>query len=545
MKKRGFFLLLIITWLVAACGGPATPSPTSTETPCTTTCNWWDNTVFYEIFMRSFYDSNGDGIGDFNGLTQKLDYLNDSNPKTTSDLGITGIWLMPIHPSPSYHGYDVTDYREINPEYGTLQDFQNFLKEAHKRGIRVIIDLVINHTSDQHPWFKEAQDPNSPKRNWYIWSNVDYGYPPVAGVAPWHASPNGYYYGAFSEHMPDLNYRNPEVTQEMESIAKYWVDMGVDGFRIDAAKHLIEEGKDKQVNAKSTFAWFKDFRTFLQSVKPDVFTVGEVRDSTSIARQYAPGDGINMVFDFTQAQGIISAVNDRNGPAVRGAIQYGLTTFGSSEYATFLTNHDDPRVMGSFNGDINKMKAAAAIYLTAPGTPFIYYGEEIGMQGVKPDELIRSPMQWAGDNGTAGFTTGKPWEEPYKGYQEVNVAQQDKDPSSLLNHYRALVNLREQQPVLRKGGYFPAKIAPRGLYAAIRATDREAVLILVNLTDNPIAIDGLAGELTGWSGTYALPPLFGQGTSADLTVTDGNYSGFIPASNIPANAIWIFKLAAK
>jgi alpha-amylase len=212
---------------------------------------WWNDTIFYEIFVRSFCDSNGDGIGDFNGITEKLDYL--------KNLGVTGLWLMPINPSPSYHGYDVTNYFAVNPDYGTIADFKTLVSEAHNRGIRVIIDMVLNHTSSQHPWFIAAQDPNSPYRNFYIWSDTKPVYSGPWGEQVWYPTITGYYYAIFSQSMPDLNYRNTEVTAQMENAVKFWLETtGIDGFRLDAARHLIENGT-VQANTPETHAWFKQF----------------------------------------------------------------------------------------------------------------------------------------------------------------------------------------------------------------------------------------------------------------------------------------------
>ncbi|HOJ00054.1 MAG TPA: alpha-amylase family glycosyl hydrolase [Anaerolineaceae bacterium] len=259
---------------------------------------WWNDSVFYEIFVRSFYDSDGDGIGDFNGIVEKMDYLNDGNPNISTDLGITGIWLMPINPSPSYHGYSVTDYYSVNPEYGTMDDFKNFLNEAHKRGIKVIIDLVLNHTSNQHPWFLNAADPTSPYHDWYIWSDTDPGYVGSWGQKIWFEQGDEYYYSTFSEFMPDLNYTNPEVTQEMQNIVQFWVnEVGVDGFRLDAAKHLIEEGI-QQANTISTHSWYEKFRPALKQINPHALTVGEIWEDTRINAEYLQGDEGDPVTDY-------------------------------------------------------------------------------------------------------------------------------------------------------------------------------------------------------------------------------------------------------
>ena len=266
---------------------------------------WWNDTTFYEIFVRSFYDSDGDGIGDLNGLIGKLDYLNDGDPTITSDpstssghdLGVTGIWLMPIMASPSYHGYDVTDYYQVNPEYGTNEDFKRLIEDAHKRGIRVIIDLVLNHTSAEHPWFIESQEPGSPKRDWYVWSNEE---PQGKG---WHPGKNGgYYYGYFGEHMPDLNYKNPAVTEEMYKVVRFWLEqMGADGFRLDAVKYLYEDGKRIE-HTPATHEWLKDFNKFYKGIAPQAFTVGEVWDDSGTAAKYV-GDELDATFDFGLAEG--------------------------------------------------------------------------------------------------------------------------------------------------------------------------------------------------------------------------------------------------
>ena len=249
----------------------------------------WNGRVWYEVFVRSFADGNGDGIGDLRGLTAKLDYLNDGDPATTSDLGITGLWLMPVMESPSYHGYDVIDYRKVEQDYGTSADFKALLAAAHKRGIKVIVDLVMNHTSSQNPWFKDAQTPGSKHDDWYVWATENPGYLGPDGQLVWHQLGKRWFYGVFSENMPDLNLRNPAVTAELKDIARFWLqDMGVDGFRLDAAKHLIEDGR-VQTNTPETLAWLKDFKASVDAAKPGSLLVGEVWDPASIAGSYVPG----------------------------------------------------------------------------------------------------------------------------------------------------------------------------------------------------------------------------------------------------------------
>ena len=261
MKKRvlPIILLFVASVVLAACKAKTTqtqsaeiftqPTAGTTEqvaterTPETEPSQgWWNNVVFYEIFVRSFKDSNGDGIGDFRGIIEKLDYLNDGDPETNTDLGISGIWLMPIFPSPSYHGYDVTDYQAVNPDYGTLQDFQDLVEACHERGIRVIIDFVVNHTSSEHPWFLSAKDKASEYRNWYVWSDVMPSQKGPWGQNAWYQSNGSFYYAPFWSGMPDLNYKEPKVTEAMYDATKFWLDMGVDGFRVDAARYLVEDG---------------------------------------------------------------------------------------------------------------------------------------------------------------------------------------------------------------------------------------------------------------------------------------------------------------
>ena len=293
MNTPKIHMILILLFL-AGCTAPAAaptatitppPSPTLTSTPVQNPppapTSWWNGAVFYEVFVRSFADSSSgplanDGIGDLQGLVEKLDYLNDGDPSTTDDLGVTGLWLMPVMSSPSYHGYDITDYYTVNQEYGTNDDFKRLVIEAHQRGIKVIIDLVLNHTSSEHPWFIEARDnPGSDRRNWYIWSQDKPNYLGPWGEEVWHPSPSGYYYGIFWSGMPDLNLKNPQVTAEMENVARFWLeDAGVDGFRLDGARHLIEEGSIQE-NTPETHAWWKNFRTVYKGSNPQALAVGD------------------------------------------------------------------------------------------------------------------------------------------------------------------------------------------------------------------------------------------------------------------------------
>ncbi len=478
--RQTLILLLLLASLLTSCQ-PAV----STEPP--PAADWWKDAVFYEIFVRSFYDSDGNGIGDFNGVIEKLDYLNDGDPNTHADLGVTGVWLMPIFPSPSYHGYDATDYYDVNPQYGTMADFKRLLQEARKRGIRVIIDLPLNHTSDQHPWFKEAKkDVNSKYRDWYIWQETEPQYKGPWGQRVWHPSLTGYYYGIFEAFMPDLNYNNPEVTQEMGRVAAFWLkEVGVDGFRLDAAKHLIEEGA-KQQNSASTHKWFMDFRPVYKAANPQAMTVGEFfGDGPHIIASYTSGDQLDLAFNFQLAKAFLSAAYTGSASYAVNALKVSDKVLPEAQYAPFLTNHDQNRVISELRGDANKAKVAAALLLTSPGTPFLYYGEEIGMSGKKPDENIRRPMQWSAE-ANAGFSKGRPWRPPDANYKEVNVAAQTNDPASLLSHYRALIGIRNARPALRRGTLALPSTGNSALFASIRATDEETILTLINLGAQPI-----------------------------------------------------------
>lgn len=506
---------------------------------------WWNDTIFYEIFVRSFYDSNGDGTGDLNGITQKLDYLNDGDPATTTDLGITGIWLMPIYPSPSYHGYSVTDFYAVNPEYGTLDDLQTLLAAAHARGIRVILDITLNHTSSQHPWFIQAGSPDSPYHDWYIWSDVDPGYTGYWGEQVWFPYNDQFFYCIFSANFADLNYNNPEVIAEMQNVVRFWLeDVGVDGFRLDAAKHMIEEGTN-QGNTPSTHAFWEDFRTFYKGVNPQSITVGEIWDTPEILAEYLQGDEFDLSFDFYLAYNFIQPLIDGNLAPLNQQLELSYTLVPSNQFATFLTNHDQNRTLSQVGGDSQKAMLAASLLLTAPGVPFLYYGEEIGMLGEKPDEQIRTPMQWS-TQPFAGFSTVSPWQPLNPNWASFNVESETSDPASLLSQYRSLILLRSQHAALRVGDLSLLTTGNLVLYAILRHSQQEAVLVLINLSGSPIHDYALSAAQSSLpAGTYTLSPLLGTGAFAPLTVnSDGGFSQVMPLPEIPPYATLILQLDA-
>ncbi len=447
----------------------------------------WPHAVTYEIFVRAFADSNKDGTGDLRGVTEKLDYL--------KDLGVQAIWLMPIHPSPSYHKYDVTDYREIHPEYGTMEDFENLVAEAHRRGIRIIIDLVINHTSRQHPWFEAAvTDPSGPYRDYYVWRHADEidsmtvaaSGPDTDNLRRWHEAgknTDSFYYAYFTGGMPDLNFDNPEVRREIYDIGRFWLDKGVDGFRLDAAMHIYpDEREDDSV------AFWKEFRREMEKTNPDVLLVGEVWTEGDRAKKYLPG--LKSVFNFELAGSILDALRSGrgNGLAVRHAdLQrkyHGVT--GDFVDATFLSNHDQNRVMSVLD-DEDKARVAAAILLTLPGSPYLYYGEEIGMLGTKPDNFIREPMLWQKQPDPWRAQTGR---VRFNKSSAVRPAQQQlENPSSLLNHYRSLIHLRNKITALNRGDLQPVGDLHPSLVAFVRRHDNERVFVAHNVSGKKVAID--------------------------------------------------------
>ncbi len=457
---------------------------------------WWKQAVFYEVFVRSFYDSDGDGIGDIPGLIEKLDYLNDGDPSTTEDLGVTALWLMPISPATSYHGYDVTDYYAVDPAYGTLDDLRQLLAEAHARGMRVILDLVLNHTSRDHPWFRASRGPSSVYRDWYIWSSSMPSYRGPWGQHVWHFGGAGYYYGLFWDGMPDLNYRTPEVTEQMYDVARFWLEeVGVDGFRLDAVRHLIEDG-ERQENTHETHLWLKGFRQAVKGWNDEALLIGEVWDTPQAILPYLV-DQMDLCFEFSLASALLHAVRMGRPSVLRDALSEVIATYPPGQYAPFLSNHDQDRVISQLDGDMEKAKLAASILLTLPGTPFLYYGEEIGMTGVKPDERIRTPMQWT-DGETAGFTTGSPWQPLSTDRFGVSVEAQRQDPTSLLSTYNTLIHLRHETPALEAGDLALVDAEHPFLLSYLRRTGNSVLWILHNVSAFRARPSALIAEEAPW-----------------------------------------------
>ena len=495
--------------------------------------HWWNDAIFYEVFVRSFYDSNGDGKGDFAGLTAKLDYLNDGNPNTTTDLGITGIWLMPIMPSPSYHGYDVTDYKAIESDYGNMAGFDTFLAAAHSRGIKVIIDLVLNHTSSQHPWFIQSRSSTSgPYRDWYLWSGTNPGYLGPWGQSVWAQNNGSFNYALFYSGMPDLNWRKPEVKTAMWDAVQFWLGKGVDGYRLDAVKYLIEDSLQNASlvrfeNTDGTFTLLKEFSNVVRAANPNAFTIGEAWSASSNVVPYVTENRLDACFEFDQALAVVNAVKTGSAAALRSQLNLVNEVYPKLQYGTFLSNHDQERVFSTLAGSVPKMKQAASLYLTLPGIPFLYYGEEVGMLGTGADEDKRKPMQWsAGAN--AGFTTGTPWRSVNANYASYNVASQEAADSSLLNHYKRLISIRNQNEALRKGYYLPVNASQANVLSYGRVHETLAILVVANLGSTSTQVSLSAAVSTLFPGTHYVTDLTTGETLANLPINDqGGFSNYL------------------
>ena len=525
--------------LLLSCLAPAFPAVAQAPPA------WTRGAVCYEVFVRSFFDSDGDGIGDLNGLAARLDYINDGNPASTTDLGASCIWLMPVAASPSYHGYDVSDYYRVQPAYGTNEDFKRLVEQAHRRGIRVLVDMVLNHASSEHPSFQAAlRDTTSPYRAWYRFSPTQLGKGPW-GAEAWHRSPvrDEYYYGVFWKGMPDLNYETPAVREEAKKVATFWLrEMGVDGFRLDAVPYLTEEGSCLK-DCAGTHAFLREYATHLDTIAPGAYTVGEVWDSLGRIIPYYP-DQLTSYFAFDLADSLISAVNRGSAAGLLGGYLRYQDTQPAYRWSPFLSNHDGTRSMTRLGGDWAAAKLAATLLLTLPGLSFVYYGEEIGMTGNKPDERLRTPMQWSAGAGV-GFTSGTPWEPAQPDAARSNVAAQQGDPGSLLNLYRRLIHLRRDNAALAGGRLVPLTSSSPSVTAYLRRDGAHAVLVVANLSGaavSGLSIGSAASALP--AGTYQPRNLLGGPDGPRLEVRpDGRIQSWVPGSgNLEARASLVLDL---
>jgi alpha-glucosidase len=481
---------------------------------------WWERGIIYQIYPRSFMDSNGDGIGDLRGIRAKLDYI--------QSLGIDAIWISPIFPSPmADFGYDISNYTDIDPLFGTLDDFDALIADVHARGLKVLLDYVPNHTSDRHPWFIEARASRSnPKRDWYIWRD-----PAPDGAPPnnWRANFGGaaweldhhtgqYYYHAFLKEQPDLNWRNPQVQDAMLDVLRFWLDRGVDGFRVDVMHHLVKdiEFRDNPPNPhwRPGMSPYRELLTTYTADLPDVqpivaqmrrvveeyserMIVGEIYLPVERLMAYygASGEGAHLPFNF-QLIGL-----PWNARAIAAAVERYEAMLPAYAWPNWvLGNHDKPRIATRIGPA--QARVAAMLLLTLRGTPTMYYGDEIGMHDVPiPPEQVRdpfeknvpglglgrdperTPMQWSGE-AQAGFTTGEPWLPIAEDYRSVNVHVENEDATSMLNLYRRLIQMRRAEPALAVGDFAPVP-ADGNLMAYVRKADRRRLLIVLNLGPQP------------------------------------------------------------
>jgi glycosidase len=495
---------------------------------------------------RSFYDSDGDGVGDLEGLIHKLDYVNDGDPATRADLGANCIWLMPVAESPSYHGYDVSDYYRIDSEYGTNEDFKRLVQEAHRRGIAVLVDMVINHASSQHPTFEHTLlNADSPYREWFRWSETP-GPDNEYGDNNWHRAPDreDYYYGFFSSRMPDLNWETEAVREEMKKASSFWLDeMGADGLRLDAVRHLMEDGEGLSTNVPRTHDMLREYGAYLREAHPGSFTVGEVFDGNEALMAYYP-DQLDAYFAFGVSDAILAAVQSGSSTGLFDAVLEFQEAVPNDGWAPFLRNHDQTRTLTWLDGDLERAKLAGSLLLTFPGVPFVYYGEELGMTGDKPDPRIRTPMHWKIGR-AAGFTEGTPWEPLQPDSLTANVEAMEGDPASPLNLYRELIHLRSAHPALGAGELVALDAGTQAAAAFLRRHADHVALIVANLGEEPlegVAVSSDSAVLP--PGRYAPEALFGGQPAAPLEVeADGRLSGYVPVSELAPLQTYVFEVS--
>lgn len=492
---------------------------------------------YYEIFVSSFCDSNGDGIGDINGIISKLDYLNDGDPNTGDDLGVDGIWLMPIMPAPSYHKYDVTDYYDIDPQYGTLNDFENLIKECDKRGIDVIIDLVVNHTSSEHPWFQKAKEEIAQ-------GNLD-GYAKLYSIVGPGGRDTKYGYQFitgteysfecnFSGGMPELDLSSEQTREEIKKIMQFWIDKGVAGFRLDAVKFFDSPNTDGEEFLSWLYQTAKD-------MKDDVYMVGEDWDGNSaIANSYE--SGVDSFFNFTfSASGgrINSAINSKNAKSILKSVQKWneiITDRNKNAIdAVFLSNHDMKRSAASFSGDLVKEKTAASLYMLMPGNSYIYYGEEAGLLSGENDSSYRIPMPWSYEGDKAGTVTELPpgvVEEQLPDWNpEESVQEQQKDENSLLSHYRNIIKIKLQNPEIARGTIKKIVETNIGNVAGyITEYDGSSIMVVHNLGEEERTVEIPKDDLD-YSGIRA------QLTALDPTGKDNDGKNIYPQCKLDGTTL--------
>jgi maltose alpha-D-glucosyltransferase/alpha-amylase len=488
---------------------------------------WYKDAIFYEVYVRGFYDSDGDGVGDFRGLTRRLDYL--------QWLGITCIWLLPFYESPLRDGgYDISDYYAVLPEYGTIEDFKEFLAGAHAREIRVIADLVINHTSDRHPWFKEARrSPDPAKRDWYVWSDSDEAYSQARIIFTdtersnwtWDEQAGAFYWHRFFSHQPDLNFANPEVQQAMLEVVSFWLDLGIDGFRVDAAPYLFEREGTNCENLPETHEFLKSLRRFVDERYPHALLLAEANQwPEDVVQYFADGDEFHMGYNFPIMPRLFMALRQEDRRPIVEILERTPDIPDTCQWGMFLRNHDEltlemvtdeerdylyneyakdrrmrlnigirRRLAPLMDNGRRRIELLHALLFSLPGSPFLYYGDEIGMGDniyLGDRDGVRTPMQWSADR-NAGFSKADFARlyfpvimDPVYGYQSVNVAAQQRYSTSLLNWVREMIQLRKRHPVFGRGSLNLIKPDNRRVFSFIRSYRTETVLCVFNLSQS-------------------------------------------------------------
>jgi maltose alpha-D-glucosyltransferase / alpha-amylase len=493
---------------------------------------WFKRAVFYEIHIRGFADGNDDGIGDLRGLTEKLDYL--------QWLGVDCIWLLPMYPSPLRDGgYDIADFYSIHPDYGTVEDFRVFVEAAHERGVRVIADLVMNHTSSDHPWFQEARsDPKSPKRGWYVWSDNDDLYKEAriifidTEVSNWTWDPiaGAYYWHRFFSHQPDLNYDNPEVTEAMLDVLRFWLDLGLDGFRLDAVPYLFERDGTSGENLPETHEFLKRVRATVDDEYPDRVLLAEANQwPEDVVEYFGDGDECHMAFHFPVMPRMFMALRREEANPIYEILRQTPGIPDNCQWGLFLRNHDeltlemvtdeerdymyseyakDPRMKINvgirrrlaplLDNGRDEMELMHAILFSLPGSPVLYYGDEIAMGDnvyLGDRDGVRTPMQWTGDR-NAGFSRADfaqlyapPLMDPVYGYQAVNVEAQLRTPTSLLRWLKRFIALRKEHPVFGLGEYIALEPSNPKVFAHVRRYEEDIVLCVHNVARSAQAVE--------------------------------------------------------
>ena len=493
---------------------------------------WYKDAIIYQLHVRTFCDSNGDGIGDFRGLTGKLDYL--------QELGVSALWLLPFYPSPLRDdGYDIADYTAVHPSYGTLDDFKTFLRAAHDRRIRVITEMVVNHTSDQHPWFQEARSSrDNPKRDWYVWSDTDTRYQGARIIFidtemsnwAWDPISKSYYWHRFFSHQPDLNYDNPAVREAMWEVMRFWLELGVDGFRLDAVPYLIEREGTSCENLPETHGIIRDLRRRLDAAYPGKMLLAEANQwPADVSAYFGAGDEFHMAFHFPLMPRMFMAVKLEDRKPIIEILEQTPQIPENCQWCIFLRNHDEltlemvtdierdymydeyavdkamrlnlgirRRLAPMMENDRRRVELLAGLLLSMPGTPIIYYGDEIGMGDniyLGDRNGVRTPMQWNG-GWNAGFSSADPERlysplisNPVYGFQSINVDSQRRSAHSLLSWTKNVIATRNAFRVFSRGSIELLQPSNHRVLAYVRRLGEEKVLVVNNLSSSAQAVE--------------------------------------------------------